>query len=377
MLPTATDSVYTSLVEIYKCIIIFTPFLCFGMLVLTGFWVVYFTNNLFLNYRAYKSYKQRFGDEDSQQRKRTKKILIIRDLLILGVIASEFLTSIFLLLEIVDWLSVTLNLGETQKSPNNIFTEEFNCNVNVTADSMFLFLHNLSLYGTILEGVRQSLLLTQVGLYWSVVVFLTQVYRSNDIHMKPVYQILALTLIQVIVSFVLISFIRTYILGYSLSVLFLSAMAYIVVKHSTKKLKLQIQFRLQDISLVDNMDARQEYERTKKVLSIYKRTVTWFSILLFILVLGEFIFCVATVWVEWIVLLQCHKLKPSFLLFTPGEIAIQAVRYSSKIGRILQNIGAILFYVGLILMSIVVAFQKYFDYLRKIRKRRPLYSPLI
>ena len=346
------------------------------MLVLTGFWVVYFTNNLFLNYRAYKSYKQRFGDEDSQQRKRTKKIFIIRDLLILGVIASEFITSIFLLLEILnglDWLS---GFGEgTQMYSSMKFMEKYDCSVNVNSTDSLIAQKDS--FGFVSEAVRQSLLLTQMGLYWSVVVFLTQVYRSSDIHMRPVYQILALTLIQVIVSFVLISFVQTYILGYSLSVLFLSAMAYTGVTRSTKKLKLQIQFRLQDISLVDSMDARQEYERNKKALSIYKKTVTWFSTLLFILVLGEITFCVATVWVEWIVLLQCHKLKPSFLLFTPGEIAIQAVRYSSVIGRILQTIAAILFYVGIIGMSVAVAFQKYLDYLRKIRKRRPLYSPLI
>ena len=305
-----TDTAYASIIWIYSGCIIFFTFLCFGILLLTGFWVVYFTNNIFLNYRAYKSYKHRVGDEDSQQRKRTKKILIIRDLLILGVIASEFLTSIFILLEFLKAFG-----EENPKYSSMKFMDKFDCSVNVTSiDSLIV---SKGSFGFVTEAIRQGLLLTQVGLYWSVVVFLTQVYRSNDICMRPVYQILALTLIQVIVSFVLISFIQTYILGYSLSVLFLSVMAYTGVIRSTKKLKLQIQFRLQDISLVGNMDARQEYERTKKALSIYKKTVTCFSTLLFILVLGEITFCVATVWVEWIVLLQCDKLKPSFLLFTP------------------------------------------------------------
>ena len=155
----SADIAYISLKRIFNGSIILMTFLCFGMLVLTGFWVVYFTNNLFLNYRAYKSYKHRVGDEDSQQRKRTKKIFINRDLLILGVIASEFITSIFLLLEYVTGWDTG---KETQSYSNMKFTKNFNCSVNVTGtDSMFVFVYHLGVYGTVLEGVRQSLLITQ------------------------------------------------------------------------------------------------------------------------------------------------------------------------------------------------------------------------
>ena len=370
----STDTVYITLMKLYHVSIIFITLLCVGILVLTGFWAVYFINNLFLNYTAYKSYTRRVTDEDSQKRKRTKKIFIARDLLILGVISSEFLTSVLLLLEFMSGWFVG---KETQNYSNMKFMDNFDCSVNVTGtDSMFVLLHNLGSYGCVVEAVRQSLIITQMGIYWSVVVLLTQVYRSNGIHMRPVYQILSLTLIQAIMSLILISFIQTYILGYPLSILFLSVMVYVVIR-ATRKLKLQIQFRLQDISLVDDMDARQEHARTKKALNIYKKTATCFTSLLFILVLGEITFCVATVWVEWIVLLQCNKLKPAFLMFTPGERGILAVSYLSMLGRILETVAAISFYGGIIGMSVAVAFQKLLENLRKIRKRRSLYSPLI
>ena len=362
------STVNISVSMIYLCSIIIMALFCFAILILIGFWVVYFINNLFLNYRAYTRYERH--DEDSQKRKISKKILVIRDLLILGVIASEFLTSIFLLLEIL-----TAYLGkENEKYSSMKFMEDFDCNVNITViGSSFL---SPGSSGFVTEAVRQSLLLTQMGIYWSIVVFLTQVYRCNAIRMRPVYQILAISLIQVIISFVLISFIQTYILGYSLSIIFLIVMVYTVIR-STKKLKLQIQFRLQDISLVDNMDARQEYKRTKKALNNYKKTATCFSTLLFILVLGEIIFCIATAWLEWIVLLQCDKLKPAFLMFTPGERVIQAVRYLSITGRILQTIAAIIFYGGIIGMSVAVALQKCLENLRNTQRRRSLYDPLI
>ena len=343
--------------SIYYCSIVFIVPLCPILVIITFSWIVYFTNNVSLNYRAYKAYKLRTPDVDSLQRRRTKKVLIIRDLLILGVIACEFVISISLLTELIIGTTTTEKIE---------FETVFDCTTNVTGTS-YDFRNNLDSSGFILEAIRQSMLIGQLGIYGTVVTFLTQVYKLNQPNMRHIYKMLAVIITEVVILLVLISFIQTYIIGYTLSIVFLLLNILYVVR-SGKQLYLQIRFRQQDISLVDNMEARQEHKRTRRALAIYKKTVSCFTLLLFILALGELTFCIGSVWIEWIFTIQCSKLKPQVLMMRVGENAIHIVVLQSVVARTIQTVSGGIFYFGIIGMSIAVGVKKILEN----RKRRKL-----
>ena len=340
---------------IYYSSINFIILLCPIIVIITFSWIVYFTNNISLNYRAYKGYKLRIPDEDSLQRRKAKKALIIRDLLILGVILCEFAISISLLTELI----IGYFVGD-----NGEFQTAFNCSIGANGTS-YEFRYTLDRSGFILEAIRQSMLIGQLGIYGTLVTFLTQIYKLNQANMKHIYKMLAVILAEVITLLSLISFIETYIIGYTLSVIFLLLNIVYVVR-SGKQLYLHIRFRLQDISLVDNMDAKLEHERTRRAMIIYKQTASWFNFLLIILALGEITFCISSVWVEWILAIQCSKLKPEILMLRVGENVIRIVVLQSVVARSVQAIAGSIFYLGIIGMSIAVGVKR----ITEVRKRR-------
>ena len=352
--------------SIYYSFILFITLLCPILVLITSSWIVYFTNNITLNYSAYKAYKLRTPDEDSLQRRKAKKELIIRDLLILGVILCEFAISISLLTELI--------IGSTSQDRGG-FETTFNCSTN-TSGSSYEFRYSLYKSGFMLEAIRQSMLIGQLGIYGTVVTFLTQVYKLRQPNMKRIYKMLAVILAEIISLLCLISFIETYIVGYTLSVAFLLLNIMFVIR-SGKQLYLQIRFRLQDISLVDTMDARQEYQRTLRALVIYKQTVSFFTLLLFILALGELVFCISSIWVEWIFVIQCSKLKPAVLMVTVGEGVIRIVTLQSLVARIVQIIAGSSLYLGIIGMSIAVGVKRIIQNRRSRKLGQTRYRGLV
>ena len=350
------------IIDIYHASVQFIAVLTIIGGIITFSWIVYFTNNVSLNYRAYKAYKLRIPDVDSLQRRRTKKVLIIRDLLILGVIACEFVIQITLLTELVIG---ELSARENEEKPKK-FEITFNCSSDAN-DTSHLFLHEADETQLVLQAMRQSSLIGQLGIYGTVVTFLTQVYKLNQPNMRHIYKMLAVIITEIVILLVLISFIQTYIIGYTLSIVFLLLNILYVVR-SGKQLYLQIRFRQQDISLVDNMEARQEYKRTRRALAIYKKTVSCFTLLLIILALGELTFCIGSVWIEWIFTIQCSKLKPQVLMMRVGENAIHIVVLQSVVARTIQTVSGGIFYLGIIGMSIAVGVKRILEN----RKRRKL-----
>ena len=330
------------------------------------FWLFYFINKLSNNVRIRRNLLKRNIDLDLVERLNYVNNSIGKDSFLIFILIVEVISPIFISGIVFDnFNTVTGTLPQ------------YDCHILTNGTYMGNLFRNQ--FGFIFEGFRQGFLTVHPRLYLISLEYIILIYKGTKNKRKCLHFILCVTILQTVSVVILASIPQTYIIGSTLSVLFLVINSFSIIC-SSKRLYRQLNWYLQDLSLICTTLAVQEYRRIKLVTQLFKRVWIIFTVLLFILIFGFVVFTVGCIWVEWFFLLRCSKINPYAMGITVSDKLERTFQLISLVSREILGICASLFYSGIVGISFITGIRM----LVRIRRRtvpkinnRPLLNPLI
>ena len=314
-------------------------------------WLVYFICELYSNYVCYKNLKLRYNDYDVILRLNRVKKMIMKDFLFIIVLISEVIVPI---LFIVDILNPTF-VPYINDLTTEVIEENYNCTRIVHGTNVLFYSHFGSLE-LIFRSFTIGMWIIQIKLYNIVINFFIAEYTQHSLFNRQFYLSLLATCIQFVVVIVLSSVFVTFPIGITVSVIFIVYSIYSFAI-SSRKLYLILKSYLQDIKLIHNTDAKQEYKRVYRMTRKFTISSVIFAVLFSILTFGFTVCLIGSVWVESLFLFNCPKVNPYSLQYHIHDTTQDILVDVSVFSRGIQSFCAAIYYTGIGFVSIAIGWS--------------------
>ena len=322
-------------------------------------WLMYFFCELYSNYLCYKNLKLRYNDYDVVLRMNHVKKIITKDILFILVLISEVVVPILIIVEII----VPVFVPYINDLRSKVVEENYNCS-RMKGGTNVLFLSEFGSLELVFRSFTVGMWIVQIRLNNIVIDFFISEYTQRSFFKRQLYLSSLVTCTQFLIVIVSNSVYITYPIGTTISVVFIVFSAYSFAVTS-RKLCLILKSYLQDIKLIQNTTAKQEYKRVYRMARKFAISTIIFTVLFSILTFGCIVYVIGSVWVEWFFLFDCPKVNPYSLSIHMHDATQNVLLDVSVLSRAIQSFSAAIYYCGVGFVSLVVGWSSLYGWWSK------------
>ena len=329
----------------------------FFMFIVLVIWLIYFVCELYSNSVYYQNLKLRYKDYDVVQRLNQVKKMITRDILLIIVLLSEVTLPVILIVNIIG----TAFIPYINNLTTQVVEENYNCTRVIIGGTDVLFFSHYGSLEFVFRSFGVGMWIIQIKLYTIVIDFFIAEYTQRLLFTKRFYLSLLSTCIQFLVMIVLSSVFVTYPIGTTISVILIPLYIYSFAI-SSRNLSLILRSYLQDINLIHNTTAKQEYKRVYRMARKFAISNIIFTVLFSILTIGFTVYVIGSVWCEWFFIFDCPIVNPYSLRIHIDTTTRDIMVDVSVFSRAIQSFFAAIYYTGVGIVSIAIGWSSLYGW---------------